>query len=72
MNQQTIKMLKTGTFAGVIAAFIEIVIAAAVNKFLGANLDAVQLILGGLIIGVITMVLTVIISTVIVAGKQKI
>ncbi len=72
MNQQLIKMLKAGIFAGALAAVIEIVISAVMTKYLSADMDNIQLVLGGLTIGVITFALTLIISTVIARRKQKI
>lgn len=72
MNQQTIKMLKAGIFAGALAAIIEIIISAALTVHLGKNIESAQLFLGGLTIGAITFVLTLIISTVIARRKQKI
>ena len=72
MNQPTIKMLRAGIFAGSLAAVIEIIILATMTKYLSATVDVVQLVLGGLTIGLITLILTVLISTVIAGCKQKI
>lgn len=71
MNQQLIKMLKAGIFAGALSAVIEIVISTVMTKFLGNTVDSVQLVLGGLTIGVIASVLTIIISFVIAKRKQR-
>jgi len=72
MNQQIIKMLKTGIFAGVLAAIIEIIISAAMTKYFGLNIDVVQLVLGGATIGLITLVITLVISIVIAKRKQRV
>jgi hypothetical protein len=72
MNQQTIKMLKAGIFAGALAAIIEIILSAVLTKQFGMNIDGTQLFLGGLTVGLITLALTLIISTVIARRKQKV
>ena len=71
MNQHTIKIIKAGIFAGSLAAIIEIIISAAMTKYLSAAVDVVQLIPGGLTTGLITLFLTIVISTVIAGYKQK-
>lgn len=65
-------MLKAGIFAGALATLIEIIISAVLTKYLGQTIDAVQLVLGGLTIGLITFVLTVIITSIIAKRKQRI
>jgi ABC-type multidrug transport system permease subunit len=71
MNQQTIKMLKAGIFAGVLAAIIEIIISAAMTKYFGLNIDVVQLVLGGAAIGLVTLAITLVISVVIAKRKRQ-
>lgn len=71
MNQQIFKFIKSGIIAGLIAAAIEIIIAAVMTKYFGQNIDPLALALGGATIGLITLVLTVIISAVIARSKQR-
>ena len=72
MNQQLIKMLKAGIFAGALAAVIEIVISAVMTKYLAADIGNLQLAAGGLTIGLATFALTLIISIAVGRSKQKI
>ena len=71
MNQQIFNFLKLGLLSGLAAALIEIIISATMTKYLGQNIDPVALVLGGATVGLITLVLTVIISAVIAANKRK-
>ena len=71
MNQQIGKFLLSGIGAGFLAAVIEIIISAMITNYLGKSIDVVNLIWGGATIGLITLVLTVIISALIARHKQK-
>jgi uncharacterized membrane-anchored protein len=71
MNQQTGKFLVSGIVAGFFAAIIEIAVSATITNYLGKPIDLAGLIWGGATIGLITLVLTVIISIIIARHKQK-
>lgn len=72
MNQQPNKMLKSGIFAGLLAAIIEIAISATMTKFFGQDINLVSLVLGGATIGLITLILTLVITVLIAKHKQKV